>query len=79
MHSSGTNTKLPNSRTGTGACRFVPLSHETYGRADPEAFALLNEIAEHAAGIGSVSKKLVMESAMRELSTILCRGPRVAR
>ena len=22
-------------RTGTGACRFVPLSHETYGRAEP--------------------------------------------
>ena len=32
-------------RTGTGACRFVPLSHETYGRAGPPAFALLHELA----------------------------------
>ena len=62
------------SRTGTGACSFVPLSHETYGRAGPEAFALLNEIAEYAAGIGSGSKKLFTENAMRDLSTTLCRG-----
>ena len=62
------------SRTGTGACRFVPPSRETYGRAGPEAFALLNEIAEYASGIGSVSKKVCMENAMRDLSTILCRG-----
>ena len=62
------------SRTGTGAYRFVPLSHETYGRAGPEAVALLNEIAENAAGIGSVSKKLFIENAMRGLSTTLCRG-----
>ena len=62
------------SRTGTGACRFVQLSHETYGRAGLEAFALLIEIAEYAAGIGSVCKKLFMENAMRDLSTTLCRG-----
>ena len=62
------------SRTGTGARRFVPLSHETYGRAGPEAFALLNEIAEYAARIGSVSKKLFMENAMWDVSTTLCRG-----
>ena len=62
------------SRTGTGACRLVPLRHETYNRAGPEAFALLNEIAEYAAGIGSVSKKLFMENSMRDLSTTLCRG-----
>ena len=37
------------SRTGTGACRSVPLSHETHGRAGPEAFVLLTEIAEYAA------------------------------
>ena len=60
--------------TGTGACRFVLLSHEMYGHAGPEAFALLNEIAEYAACIGSVSKKLFMENAMRDLSTTLCRG-----
>ena len=61
-------------RTGTGACSSVPLRHETYSRAGPEAFALLNEIAECAAGIGSVSKKLFMEDAIRYLSTTLCRG-----
>ena len=49
------------SRTGAGACRFVLLSHETYGRADPAAFDLLNEIAEYAAGTGYVSEKLFME------------------
>ena len=37
------------SRTGTGACRFVRLRHETYGRAGPAAFALLNQIAPQAA------------------------------
>ena len=49
-------------------------SHETYGHADPEAFALLNEIAQYAAVVGSVSKKLFMVNAMRDLSTDLCRG-----
>ena len=44
-------------RTGTGACRFVPLSHETYGRAGCPAFALLHELAEFAASTGAVSKK----------------------
>ena len=50
-------------RTGTGACSFLPFSHETYGRTGPDAFALLNEIADYAAGIGSVSRnsKLFME------------------
>ena len=61
-------------RTGTGACRFVPLSHETYGRADPLAFAPLRELAEFAALTGAVSKKIFMENAMRDLSTTLCRG-----
>ena len=32
---------------GTGACRFVLLSRETYGRAGPVAFALLNEISSY--------------------------------
>ena len=45
------------SRTGTGACRFIPLSHETFGRAGPAAFALLSEVAEFAAGSGVVSKR----------------------
>ena len=61
-------------RTGTGACRFVPLSHETYGRAGPPAFALLHELAEFAASTGAVSKNIFMENAMRDLSTTLCRG-----
>ena len=39
----------------TAACRSVPLSHETYGRAGPQGVALLKEIAENAAGIKSVS------------------------
>ena len=62
------------SRTGTCACRFVPLSHETYGRACPPAFALLHELAEFSASTGAVSKKIIMENAMRDLSATLCRG-----
>ena len=48
-------------RTGTGACRFVPLSHETYGRAGPPAFALLHELAEFAASAEAVSKKIYLK------------------
>ena len=62
------------SRTGTGACRFVPLSHDTYGRAVPPAFALLHELAEFAASTRAVSKKIFMENAMRDLTTTLYRG-----
>ena len=62
------------SRTGTGACRFVPLSHEACGRAGPTAFARLNEIAELAASSGVVSKKIFLENAMCDLSATLCRG-----
>ena len=62
------------SRTGNGACRFVPLSHETHRRPNPEAFAPLNKIAEYAAGIESVSKKLFVENEMRDLSTTLCQA-----
>ena len=60
--------------TGTGDCRFVPLSHETYGRAGPAAFALLHELAEFASSTGGISKKVFMEHAMCGLSTTLCRG-----
>ena len=59
---------------GTGACRFIPLSHEKFGRAGPGAFALLNESAEFAASSGVVSKRIFLENAMRDLSTTLCRG-----
>ena len=62
------------SQTGADACRFVPLSHETFGRAGPEAFALLNEIVEFAASSGVVSKRIFLENAMRDLSTTLCEG-----
>ena len=62
------------SRTGTGACRFVPLSHKTFRRAGPAAFALLNEIADFAAGSGVASKRIFLENAMHDLSTTLCRG-----
>ena len=61
-------------RTGTGACRFVPLSHESYGRAGPPTFELLHELSEFAASTGAVSKKIFMENAMHDLSTTLCRG-----
>ena len=68
------------SSTGSGASRLVPLSHETYGSAGPEAFALLNMIGEYAAGIRSVSKKMLLEKTMRDLSRNLCWGvTRVAR
>ena len=61
-------------RTGTGACRFVPVSHVTYGRAGPPAFALLHELADLAASTGAVSKKILMDDAMHGLSTTLYRG-----
>ena len=62
------------SRTGTGARRFVPLRHETFRRAGPVAFAVLNEIAEFVASSGAVSKRLILENAMSHLSTSLCCG-----
>ena len=62
------------SRTGTGACRFDPLSHETFARAGPEASAVLNETAEFAESPGVVSKRIFFENAMRNLSMTLCRG-----
>ena len=62
------------SRTGTGACRFVPLSHETFGRAGPASFALLTEIAGFAASSGVVSNTNFLESTMCDLSMTLCRG-----
>ena len=60
------------SRTGMGACRFVPQSHETFGRARSAAFALLIEIAEIAASSWVGSKTVFLENAMRNLSTALC-------
>ena len=61
-------------RTGTGACTFVPLSHETYGRVGPAAFAFLNKVADVAAGSGALSRRVFLENAMRDLSTTMCRA-----
>ena len=44
------------SRTGSGACRIVPMSHEAFGRAGPAALAFLNEVAEFAVSSGLVSE-----------------------
>ena len=61
-------------RTGTGACTFVPLAHETFGRAGPAAFAFLNKIADAASSSGAVSRRVFLHHAMRDLSTTLCRA-----
>ena len=45
-------------RSGTGECRFLSLSHESFGRAGTPAFALLHELAEFAATTGVISKKM---------------------
>ena len=62
------------SRIGTGACRFVPVSHETFGRAGPAAFALLNEIAEFVARSRVLSQIFFWENAMRGLASTLRQG-----
>ena len=59
---------------GTTACRFIPMSHETYGRAGPPAVALLHELAEFLASTGAISKKIFTENAVCDLSTTLCSG-----
>ena len=61
-------------RTGTGACAFVPLAHETFGRAGPAAFAFLNKIADAASSSGAVSRRVFLHHAMRDLSTTLYRA-----
>ena len=54
--------------------RFVTLSLERNGRAGAPAFALLQVVLEFAATNEAVSKQTFMENAMRDLSTMLCRG-----
>ena len=66
--------RLKYGRTGTGGCGFVPLAHETFGRAGPAAFAFLNKIADAASASGAVSRRVFLHHAMRDLSTTLCRG-----
>ena len=61
-----------------GACRFVPLSHGTYGRVATPAFACLHQNAEFAVsrstGALLVTHNAFMESSTSDLSTTLCRG-----
>ena len=57
-----------------GACEFVPLSVETYGRMGEPAMALLRRLAEVAADGGRVNKQRWMKSALRKLSVALMRG-----
>ena len=59
---------------GTGACRVVLLSHETFGRAGPAVFAFLNEIEECAASSGVASKRKLWENAIHYLSKTLCQS-----
>ena len=61
-------------RTGTGACAFVPLAHETFGRAGPAAFAFLNKIAGAVLSSGAASRRVFLHHATRDLSTTLCRA-----
>ena len=61
-------------RTGTGSCRSVPLSHETYGRPGTPAFALLHELIESTASTAAISRNLFMQNAAREFCATLCRG-----
>ena len=62
------------SHTGTCGCRVAPLSFETHGRVGPEAFALLNEIAEYTAAVASASKNIFLQNAPRDLTTAVCPG-----
>ena len=52
-------------RAGSGAFTLVPLSHETYGRICPAAFAFLNRVAGIAAGSGAASRRLFLENAIQ--------------
>ena len=61
-------------RSGTGACGFVPLAHETYGRTGQAAFLFLSKLATVAASSGSVCRRTFLQGAMRDLSTTLCRA-----
>lgn len=60
--------------TGSSVYRFVPLTHESYGRMGLPAHRFLNELAELASSTGAVSKAGFVESAIRELSIAVCRG-----
>ena len=53
---------------------FRPLSHETYGRLGKPAQALLCKLGDMAASCGATTKTAFVQSAVRELSTTLCKG-----
>ena len=74
-HRHGRAGGLP-ARAGCTAVLYRRVTRHTYGPAcaGQEAYALLNEIAEYAAGISYVSRKLFMKSGLPDLSTTLCRG-----
>ena len=61
-------------RGDAGGYAFVPLSIETYGRLGEPAMKLLNTLADTAAAGGVVVKGDFVRSALRELSTGLCKG-----
>ena len=61
-------------RLHEGAFEFVPLAHETFGRAGPAAYRFLNRIADVAASSGSVCRRTFLRHAMQDLSATLCRG-----
>ena len=57
-----------------GACDFVPLSVETYGRMGAPAMELLGQLADLAAESRRVVKAVWMRSALQKLSVALVRG-----
>ena len=57
-----------------GSYRFVPLSHETYGRLGAPAYSFLQELADVAAASGATSKREYLSNALRDLSVALCKG-----
>jgi len=57
-----------------GACEFVPLSVESYGRMGAPAMALLRKVAGLAAESRRVNKQRWLTGALRKLSVALMRG-----
>ena len=57
-----------------GACEFVPLGVESYGRMGAPAMALLRKVAGLAAESRRVNKQRWLTGALRKLSVALMRG-----
>ena len=62
------------SHKGTGTCSFMRLPRDTFGQVGPVAFAFLARVAKVAAGTGAAGRCIVLENAMRDISTTLCRA-----